>query len=44
VTWIQRCKSVDFDLAGNGIRLNIETQDDRGYYRYELDVFPGRKH
>lgn len=42
VSWIQRCKFVQFDLAENGVHLTIETQDDRGYYQYELDVFPGR--
>ena len=42
VSWVQRCKSVELDLCDNGVHLTIETQDDRGYYQYELDVFPGR--
>lgn len=42
VTWIQRCKYVHFNLAENGVHITIETQDDHGYYQYELDVFPGR--
>ncbi|HYC90718.1 MAG TPA: hypothetical protein VEO54_15990 [Thermoanaerobaculia bacterium] len=42
VSWIQRCKYVHFDVAENGVHITIETQDDRGYYQYELDVFPGR--
>jgi hypothetical protein len=41
-SWVQRCKGVHFRLARNGIHVRLETQDDRGYYRYELDVFPGR--
>jgi hypothetical protein len=44
LTWIQRCKSIHFDLEEKGIRLQLQTQDDRGYYHYEFDVFPGRKH
>lgn len=42
VSWIQRCKVVQFELGETGIHVKIETQDDRGYYQYELDVFPGR--
>ncbi|HEX8408387.1 MAG TPA: hypothetical protein VF883_05955 [Thermoanaerobaculia bacterium] len=42
VSWIQRCKVVQFELGETGIHIKIETQDDRGYYQYELDVFPGR--
>lgn len=42
MTWVQRCKGLRFRLARNGIHVRLETQDDRGYYRYELDVFPGR--
>ena len=41
MTWIQRCKETRFDLESNGVRISLVTQDDRGYYRYELDVFPG---
>jgi len=42
LTWVQRCKLIHMELADNGIRIKIETQDDRGYYTYEFDVFPGR--
>jgi len=42
--WVQRCKEVRFRLARNGIHVRLQTQDDRGYYRYEFDVFPGRGH
>ena len=40
--WVQRCKFLHFDLAEKGIHIKIQTQDDRGYYDYEFDVFPGR--
>jgi len=40
---VQRCKEITFDLEENGIRISLETQDDRGYYRYEFDVFPGKR-
>ena len=42
MTWVQRCKMVRFRLRRQGINVRLETQDDRGYYRYEFDVFPGR--
>jgi len=41
--WVQRCKQMHFDLAENGIRITLETQDDHGYNHYEFDVFPGRR-
>lgn len=41
-SWVQRCKFMHFDPAENGIHIQIQTQDDRGYYEYEFDVFPGR--
>jgi hypothetical protein len=43
LSWVQRCKRVQFELADNGVHVQVETQDDRGYYHYEFDVFPGRK-
>ncbi len=43
VSWIQRCKYVHCDLGEKGVTIRIETQDDRGCYTYEFDVFPGRK-
>lgn len=43
LTWIQRCKYLHFDTDGEkGIHIEVQTQDDRGYYEYHLDVFPGR--
>ncbi|HVR37502.1 MAG TPA: hypothetical protein VMU84_00285 [Thermoanaerobaculia bacterium] len=42
LAWIQRCKFIHFELEENGIRIQLQTQDDRGYYHYEFDVFPGR--
>lgn len=41
--WIQRCKSIRLDKRERGIRVEIETQDDHGYYQYAFDVFPGKK-
>ena len=41
LTWVQRCKEMHFELEDNGIRVEILTQDDRGYYRYEFNLFPG---
>lgn len=40
--WVQRYKRLKIELAGNGLRIEIETQDDHGYYVYGFDVFPGR--
>ena len=42
LTWVQRCKDLRFELAENGVRVTLVTQDDQGYYRYEFDVFPAR--
>jgi hypothetical protein len=41
-SWVQRCKFMHFDLAEKGVHIKIQTQDDRGYFDYEFDVFPGR--
>jgi hypothetical protein len=40
--WLQRCKARRLELRENGILVELETQDDRGYYGYRFDVFPGR--
>lgn len=40
--WVQRAKHVKADLCDEGIAIEIETQDDLGYYHYSFDVFPGR--
>lgn len=36
--WIQRTKQVTMKLYPNGIAVEIETQDDHGYYRYCFDI------
>jgi hypothetical protein len=41
-TWVQRHKRLKIELADSGIRVEIKTQDDHGYYVYAFDVFPGR--
>jgi len=43
LTWVQRCKELRFELAENGVRITLMTQDDCGYYRYEFDVFPATR-
>jgi hypothetical protein len=40
--WVQRAKHMKADLCDKGIAIEIETQDDHGYYHYRFDVFPGR--
>lgn len=40
--WVQRCKHMRFEIDGKGIGIHLETQDDRGYYNYEFDAFPGK--
>jgi len=41
--WVQRCKTFRFDRRAEGIHVEVETQDDHGYYHYAFDIFPGRK-
>lgn len=41
-SWVQRCKEMHFDVRELGIHIILETQDDKGYYKYEFDAFPGR--
>lgn len=43
LSWVQRCKSLRLDKRDNGLRVEIEAQDDLGYYTYGFDVFPGRR-
>ena len=43
LSWVQRCKSLRLDKRDNGVRVEIETQDDLGYYTYAFDVFPGKR-
>ncbi|MCC6810752.1 MAG: hypothetical protein IT381_25205 [Deltaproteobacteria bacterium] len=40
--WVQRCNQRTLECLENGVHVELETQDDRGYYRYVFDVFPGR--
>ena len=40
--WVQRCKLVRLRPREAGIRVELQTQDDEGYYDYGFDVFPGR--
>ncbi len=40
-TWVQRIKEMQLEPDGTGIAITLTTQDDRGYYRYSFDVFPG---
>jgi hypothetical protein len=41
-TWVQRCKQMRIERRQAGIRIELETQDDLGYYEYGFDVFPRR--
>jgi hypothetical protein len=41
--WVQRCKMLQIRPRRNGIQIRLLTQDDHGYYRYEFDVFPGKR-
>jgi len=38
--WVQRCKHLKIERLASGIHIEIQTQDDHGYYRYEFDVMP----
>jgi hypothetical protein len=39
-SWVQRCKLVKIERQELGIRVELETQDDHGYYKYGFGVFP----
>jgi hypothetical protein len=41
-TWVQRPKFIRLELRDRGVRVQLQTQDDFGYYEYSFDVFPGR--
>src|SRR2546426_3047299 len=41
--WVQRCKLVRLRPRETGIRVELQTQDDEGYYDYGFDVLPGRR-
>ena len=36
--WVQRYKRLKIERHPGGVHVEIETQDDHGYYRYEFDV------
>jgi len=38
--WVQRYKHLKIERLASGIHIEIQTQDDHGYYRYEFDVIP----
>jgi hypothetical protein len=40
--WVQRTKQIKLERFESGIRIELQTQDDRGYYDYGFDVFPER--
>ncbi len=42
-SWVQRCKHMHIERRQAGIRIELETQDDLGYYEYKFDVFPRRE-
>jgi hypothetical protein len=40
--WVQRYKELKIERHEQGIRVEMKTQDDLGYYDYAFDVFPRR--
>ena len=36
--WVQRYKLLKIERHAGGVHIELETQDDHGYYRYEFDV------
>jgi hypothetical protein len=38
VRWVQRTKSISTELRANGIAVELEAQDDHGYYHYGFDL------
>jgi hypothetical protein len=40
--WVQRYKHLKIERGERGISIDIQTQDDLGYYRYAFDVFRRR--
>ena len=40
LAWAQRVKELRVERLGGAFRVEIECQDDWGYYRYGFDVFP----
>jgi hypothetical protein len=42
-SWVQRCKRMRIERHQSSIRIELETQDDLGYYEYRFDVSPRRE-
>ncbi len=42
-SWVQRCKQMRIVRHEGGIRIEFETQDDHGYYKYGFDVVPRKQ-
>jgi hypothetical protein len=40
-TWVQRCERVRLERRQMVIRIELETQDDLGYYEYDSTYFRG---
>ena len=40
--WVQRVKMLRIERRELGIRVELQTQDDLGYYDFAFDVFPKR--
>lgn len=38
VAWVQRIKRMKIVRFANGVRIELQTQDDLGYYDYGFDV------
>ena len=41
-SWVQRPKQIKVKRVEQAIRIEMQTQDDLGYYDYAFDVFPDR--
>lgn len=41
--WVQRLKSLKLRLSQEGVQVEFEAQDDRGYYQYQFEALPGRR-
>ena len=40
--WVQRYKHMKIERTERGVHIELETQDDLGYYEYVFGVFPHR--
>ena len=41
-SWVQRAKHIKIKRVERAVRIEVQTQDDLGYYDYAFDVFPDR--